>query len=186
MSMFTPPGVGGRRARGPRSRTGRRAVVVVISLLVVAGLAAGSWWYAGRNESEAAPTPKHSCPAPAPTPSLVSAHAIRVNIYNATQRRGLAAHVADLMRRRHFRIGRVDNDPLNRRVTGVAELRSSARGAGAARTVAAQVSSAVAVRDRRKNATVDLVIGAAFRRLVTPSQAAAALRPTTTPRPSGC
>jgi hypothetical protein len=117
---------------------------------------------------------------------VVAPGAIRVNVFNATEQRGLATRVATELTRRGFRVGKVDNDPLERQVTGAAEVRNSASGAAAARTVSAQVGQVVAVPDRRPNASVDLVLGAAFRTLQPVAAAAAALSVTPAPAPSGC
>ena len=71
-------------------------------------------------------------------------------------------------------------------VPRAAEVRGSTAGAGAARTVSAQVGTVVAVPDQRTDASVDLVLGAAFVRLQPVPAAAAALRPSPQPVPSGC
>jgi hypothetical protein len=71
-------------------------------------------------------------------------------------------------------------------VTGAAEVRSSTAGADAARTVAAQVGSVVAGPDQRKDASVDLVLGATFRALRPVAAATAALSPTPRPVQTTC
>jgi hypothetical protein len=193
--MFTPPGVGGRKQ--PVRRGARRSpAVLLVAVVVTAALLAGAWWWSQRSGTEevsAAPTP--SCPAPSPTPAVVPASAVKVNVYNATEKRGLASQVATQLRKRGFHVKKVDNDPLDRTVTGAAEVRSSALGVGAARTVTAQVAPAgqvgaaaavTAVPDQRKDATVDLVLGAAWTGLRPPADAAAALSPTQQPTQSGC
>lgn len=182
--MFTPPGTGARRP-GRRSGLGRRLVVVVVAMAAIAG---GAWaaWQAGAGADDARAAPQQSCPAPSPTPTVVPAADVTVNVYNATEKRGLAARVAKEITRRGFTVGKVDNDPAERAVTGAAEVRRSAIGADAARTVAAQVGAVVTVPDQRKKPTVDLVLGAAFTALVSPEQAAAALEPTPQPVPRGC
>ena len=195
MSMFTPPGVGGRqpvRRGARRSRPG----VLLLAVVVTAALVAGAWWWSQRSTTEDVATkPRPSCPAPSPTPTVVAASAVKVNVYNATEKRGLASQVATQLRRRGFKVKKIDNDPLDRTVTGAAEVRSSALGAGAARTVTAQVAPAgqvgaapavTAVPDQRKDASVDLVIGAGWAGLRPPADAAAALSPTPRPVPSGC
>jgi hypothetical protein len=116
----------------------------------------------------------------------VPAAEVKVNVYNATDRRGLAARVAGQLEQRGFRIRKVDNDPAERQVTGAAEVRHSDHGADAARTVAAQVAGVVVVPDQRPGASVDLVLGAGFTGLVPTAEAAAALTPTPEPRPAGC
>ena len=70
-------------------------------------------------------------------------------------------------------------------VRGLAET-AALLGEAAARTVAAQVGRVVAVPDQRAGAAVDLVLGAAFVRLLAPAEAAAALSPSPEPVPSGC
>jgi hypothetical protein len=185
MSMFTPAGAGARRPRRG-SGAGRRVLVVAVALLVIAS---GSWaaWQAGAGGSEdvrAKPAP--SCPAPSPAPTVVPAAEVTVNVYNASDQRGLAARVGGELTKRGFVVKKIDNDPLKRTVTGAAEVRHSEAGAAAASTVAAQVGDVVSVPDQRKKATVDLALGAGFTTLLTPEQAAAILSPTPEPLPSGC
>lgn len=187
MSMFTPAGVGGRKQvrRGGRSRhTGRNVVVL---LLVLSAAAAGAAWLWNPDAETTVAAPRRpSCPATQAAPTVVAARAVHLNVYNATKRRGLATDVAKELRKRGFVIGKVSNDPAKRKVTGVAEVRASTAGAAPARTVGAQVASFVAVPDQRKDASVDLVLGAGFHSLRTTAAAAAALKPTPSPRPSGC
>ena len=189
MSMLTPRGVGARP--GVRRRRGSWRVAVVV--LAVLAIGASSWFAWSRStsgeETRAAATP--SCPAPNPTPTVVPAGQVRVNVYNATDRRGLAARVATELKRRGFRVAAVDNDPAKRTVTGAAEVRHGPSGADGARTVTAQVAppgatTVVAVPDQRSDPSVDLVLGAAFTRLQAADLAAAALSPSPQPRPSGC
>jgi hypothetical protein len=186
MSMLTPLGKGGRRTVRRQERRSHRGAVVLAIVLAVA-LAATAWWVSQRDTGQQpAASPRRSCPAPSPAPTVVAPGAIRVNVFNATEQRGLATRVATELRRRGFRVGKVANDPLKRQVTGAAEVRNSASGAAAARTVSAQVGQVVAVPDQRPNASVDLVLGAAFRALQPVAAAAAAMSATPAPAPSGC
>jgi len=185
MSMFTPAGVGGRRpVRRSRRRT--RWGVLLLIVLLTAALAGVAWWLSQRDADPVKAAPRRTCPEPSPAPVVVAPRAVTVNVYNATERRGLAGTVATQLRKRGFHVKKVDNDPLDRRVTGLAEVRSSAAGADASRTVAAQVGTVVAVPDQRADATVDLVLGSAFRGLRPAADAAAALTPTPEPVPAGC
>jgi hypothetical protein len=186
MSMFTPAGVGGHkqaRRRGHSRHTGR---TVVVLLLVSAAAAGGFWLWNQDSDPTATADTRPSCPPTQPAPTVVAARAVRVNVYNATERRGLASSVAKQLRKRGFVIGKVENDPAKRSITGIAEVRHSTAGAAPARTVSAQVASFVTVPDQRKDASVDLVLGAGFRTLRTTAAAAAAMTPTPAPRPSGC
>ena len=186
MSMLTPLGKGGRQTVRRGDRPSRRGAVL-LAVLLTAALAGTAWWVAHRDTADsAAATPRRTCPAPSTPPPAVAPTAVRVNVYNATDKRGLASRVAAELKRRGFHVGKVDNDPLKRQVTGAAEVRSSTAGAGAARTVSAQVGTVVAVPDQRTNASVDLVLGAAFVRLQPVPAAAAALSQSPQPVPSGC
>jgi hypothetical protein len=185
MTMLTPRGVGVRRRRG---RTGRRVVGVVLALALLGGAGFAAWWFGLRDRGAAA-----NCPAPVPTgtatprPAALPAKRVTVNVYNATSRRGLAAEVAVELRKRGFPVKAVANDPLERTVRGVAEVRRGARGAAGAQTVLAHAGGAAEVRDKRADASVDLVLGAAFRRLRTAAEAAAALAPgPAVTAPPGC
>jgi hypothetical protein len=187
MSMFTPPGVGGSkqaRRRG-RSRRGGRVVLAVLIVATVVAAGAAWWWNSDRGDKPTA-APRPTCPPTQSAPPVVAARAVHLNVYNATKRRGLAGEVAKQLRKRGFVVAKIENDPTNRTVTGIAEVRANPSSGAAVRTVGAQVASFVAVRDQRKDASVDLVLGAAFRTLRTPAAAAAALTPTLAPRPSGC
>ena len=185
MSMFTPSGVGGR---GPARRGQRRSwPVLLVAVVLVLGLAGAGWWLWQRDTEEPVATAARSaCPTPSPTPTVVPPDKVKVNVYNATDRRGLAAKVATQLRKRGFQVAKVDNDPLERRVTGMAEVRHSDSGAAAARTVTAQVGTVVAVPDQRTDASVDLVLGAGFRALQPVAAATAALSPTPQPMPAAC
>lgn len=186
MSMLTPLGKGGRQPVRRGERPSRRGAVL-LAVLLTAALAGTAWWVAHRDTADtAAATPRRTCPVPSTPPPVVAPPAVKVNVYNATDKRGLASRVAAELKRRGFHVGKVDNDPLKRQVTGAAEVRSSSAGAGAARTVSAQVGTVVAVPDQRTNSSVDLVLGAAFVRLQPVPAAAAALSPSPQPVPSGC
>ena len=188
MSMFTPRGEGARplRRRGPRSGAGRRVAVVAVALLVLVGLASLAWQTTRDDEPAVRATPRKTCPTPTPLPEAVAPGKIKVNVYNATDQRGLAAEVAGQLGRRDFKVAKVANDPLERTVTGLAEVRHSTAGDGAARTVAAQVGTVVSVPDQRADGSVDLVLGAGFEHLVSRAEAAALLSPSPTPAPAGC
>lgn len=187
MSMFTPPGEGARPLRQRRGRgVGRRVAAVTLALMVLVTLTVLAWQSTREDDPEVRATPEPACPTPSSQPPALAPAKVRVNVYNATDRRGLAAKVAAQLERRGFDVRRVDNDPLRRTVTGAAEVRHSDEGAAAARTVAAQVGPVVAVPDGRPGGSVDLVVGTGFTALVAPAEAAAVLSPSPSPTPAGC
>ena len=178
-----------------RRRRRRRAFV---TLVVVALMLFFAFWYAySYYQTAANPTavPSPTCTtavtaAPAPKPREVT-----LNVYNATDRDGLAARTAAEVRRRGFAVATVANDPLGKSVPGPAEVRYGRSGASRARLVLALVKGARPVRDARTDASVDLVLGEAFTALNRPAPArkpaatpppasrATAATPTTTTRP---
>ena len=209
MSMLTPlgRGVGQQRRRG-----GRRGLALVLVVTLVAATAAALWWLQLRDDGPAVstgsggrrpcPTPVAIAPAPpaplppttAPSPTFLPgtpapAAKVRIAVYNATRRAGLARKVGDELARRRFVVTGIGNDPKKRVVTAVAEIRFGPAGAAAALSVAAQLTDAVPVVDARRGADVELVLGAAYVALRTPAQAAAAatpvrpVAPTPTPAP---
>ncbi len=198
MSMLTPSGMGGKyRVTGtsyPRMRPPRRRgrfVAVLIAAVVVLGLFG---WGAtqlfhvfggdsGKTKANAAPQNRASCtPAPAPTATgkpvpLPQPSGVTLNVYNATARGGLAKSTADALASRGFKVSKFANapDPYNAKVTQSALLVAGPAGEAAAREAGTQVAgSAVKIDPNRKGSTVDLMIGNAFGKLATPTDAAKA------------
>src|SRR4051794_25655279 len=124
MSMLTPPGMGGKyRVTGdkyPRMRRPRRRSRIVLAALVaVVALGLAGWGtlqlihvFTGDGEQNTAPGRKPACnPPPPPATALPKPGQIRVNVYNATPRGGLAKSTADELKKRGFLIGKVGNAP---------------------------------------------------------------------------
>ena len=111
--------------------------------------------------------PPDARPPGAPLPAPVT---VRVNVYNATSRQGLAG----LARRvtcaaQGFAVAMVGNDPRHRTVKGRGEIRYGARRrAGRADGTDASMAGARLVRDHRRDATIDLVAGERFTHLRPP------------------
>lgn len=154
-----------------RRRADRRHLRTAITMLVLAAFVAFAGWFAwntitdpGSANTGDGPTLAPTCIPAVPTNAPAPAD-IRLNVYNATDRNGLASSAAREMRTRGFAILDVANDPLNKTVTGTAEVRGGAGSEAAAGVVAAQVPGAVFVLDTRTDGTVDLVVGDAFEAL---------------------
>jgi len=97
---------------------------------------------------------------------------ITVNVYNTTDRTGLAAFAARSLRNQGFRTATIDNDPLAKTILGVGEIRHGQSGAAGAVLAAARLPGARLVLDERMDASVDLVLGAKFRTLIVPTRSA--------------
>ncbi|MEU9132810.1 LytR C-terminal domain-containing protein [Kitasatospora sp. NPDC048540] len=128
-----------------------------------------------------------AAPAPGATSTAIpQPQAVTVNVYNATDKSGLAARTADELKKRGFTVGAVGNAPsaLDKKVPGTAQVISGPGGLGAAVLVGSQVAGATTTADTRADATVDLVIGDAWSAMLDPTAAAAALAAATKPSPS--
>lgn len=182
----SPPADAPPRGRYRRRRLHAGVFAVAVLLVLVLGAAAGAsvaglWQWPGQGSADGSPEPAE---CPPPTAPAAPVEQSEVNVYNSTDRRGLAAGVAQGLRSRGFPVLAVDNDPLDAGVQEPAQVRHGPQGLEAARTVAAQVDGAVLVDDGRTGAAVDLVLGAGYQQLRGPAQAAAQLQGE--PPPAGC
>ena len=165
-----------RRQRRQRVTMAALVLLVIGAGLVAAGLYLGVIGGPSRKVDVLSPTPC-STAAPALVPGRV-----KVNVYNATGRAGLAASTSTGLRLRGFVIGAVANDPARAKIKGTALIRYGRKGSAAAKLVAAQVPGAKLAVDKRTTAVVDLVLGATFKTLgPTPSAAATAAAPACVP-----
>lgn len=122
-----------------------------------------------------------------PADTLPAPADVTTNVYNATDRTGLAAATAEELKARGFVIGTVANDPLGKTITGVAEVRHGPKGADAARLMAFYLPDAKLVDDGRSDASIDTVLGAGFMDVAPQAEVDAAIdTPTPSPSPSGC
>lgn len=154
-------------------------MAVIVLLVMAAGVfAVGVYLGVIASPSDGPVTTPPPCPKPATTTRPLDARRVKVNVYNATGRVGLAASTAAALRTRRFAIGAVSNDPGKAKVPGTALVRYGPKGSAAARLVAAQVPGAKIVDDKRPGTDVDLVLGASFTAL------GPTAKPAATPKPS--
>ena len=100
----------------------------------------------------------------------VGAPKFTLNVYNSTQRHGLAANTAAQLKQRGFVIGQVTNDPLKANLTITAQVRGAKSQTAELREVAAEVPGAQIQPDGRADPSVDLVLGAGFTALASTQQ----------------
>ncbi|MBU6311938.1 MAG: LytR C-terminal domain-containing protein [Actinomycetales bacterium] len=193
----------------PSNRHRRRQSPVVGVILVIVGMVVlfGAGYGlsriiqgssgGGESASSSSATGGETSTAPEPEPcvtvtvtpgaGLPSAAQVTTNVYNATDRAGLAAGTAEQLQVRGFVIGKIDNDPLSKTITGVAEIRHGPSGESAARLMAFYLPGAELVDDGRKDATIDTVLGAAFTEVAAQSEVDTALAaPSPSPSGPGC
>jgi hypothetical protein len=144
----------------------------MVMITVLSALAGAVWWRllypAGAEPAAAA-----GC-----TATELEPHAVRVRVYNASAREGLAGTVAGQLGRRGFAVVATANDPLidlRPITTGWAEIRYGAAGTRHAQLLRAHVPGAKLFRDGRKDAVVDVALGPAFKRLSNPAELARAM-----------
>ena len=173
-----------------RRRRRRRAAITLtlVGLMMLGTFAYAAAYFQGW-VGDKAPKPAASPAAPAchgvtPTPALEPS-AVTINVYNATNRRGLAASVAKSLRTQGFKVAKVANDPLGKQIDGVGEVRHGQAGAVGASLAATRLSGAKVVPDERTDDTVDLVLGNKFTALVAPPTLAPPKVTRPTPSPTG-
>lgn len=114
-------------------------------------------------------------PAAAAAPGAGTAK-FTLNVYNSTQRHGLAANTAAQLKLRGFVIGQVTNDPLKANLAISAQVRGAKSQAAEERKVAAEVPGAQIQTDSRNDPSIDLVLGAGFTSLASNQQVTSALQ----------
>lgn len=188
--MTTLQPVGGRGRRRP---VWLSVVLIVVAMVVLFGLGFGvATLIRGDSAPEAvAPTPSASpSPSPCVTTMITPAQVLPVkddvvlNVYNSTKKKGLAAQVALDFKREGFRINKIENDPREAKIEGVAEIRFGPNAADAAKLVEYYLAGATMVELDRENDRVDVAVGRAYTQLADGGAVAAALA-TPTPQLSG-
>ncbi|MGC9666518.1 LytR C-terminal domain-containing protein [Planosporangium sp. 12N6] len=110
---------------------------------------------------------------------LADAENIQLNVYNATDKVGLAREIAMELKQRKFKVDpeKANNDPLNKPVEGVAVLRYGPKMVGAAWVVRSYfLNEAVGEFDpSRQDETIDVVLGPSFKKLATETEQRLAL-----------
>ena len=152
-----------------RHRRMYRRIRTAVTLVLLIGVVVWAAWYAwrvvteptatGNEDGPATQTPvcAVAVPTEAPPPEEIS-----VNVYNGTSRNGLASQVAREMREQGYVILDVANDPLNRSVTGVAEVRAADPRNLAVVLILSQFPGAAFVQDQRSDEVIDVVLGEQF------------------------
>ena len=152
-------------------RRRRRTVrtLTVVAVLLLGTFAGAAVYYQGWAGNKASPTPPASAGCQSADPSL-SPGAVTINVYNGTDRAGLAGSVAKSLQTQGFKVATVANDPTGKSMAGIGEVRHGTTGAAGASLMASRLTGARVVRDERTDETVDLVLGRKFRALSAPDK----------------
>jgi hypothetical protein len=100
---------------------------------------------------------------------------VKVNVWNATDRVGLASDVAKVLKARSFTIKKVDNDPQGKVLDGVGQIRYGVNGRANAELLAFYFPGAILVQDDRPKKVVDIALGNSFTEIAGEAQIAAAM-----------
>lgn len=151
-----------------RRRRRRTALVLTLLLAVLVGiLFYAVFYYQGLEDQPSTDTGDTTAGPTAPVtaaPELTPGE-ITVNVFNATQRSGLAGTTATALGTYGYTIARFDNDPLGVAVENI-EIRHGADGEDHAQYLRQSLfPEATLVLDQREDSTIDLVLGAGFSEL---------------------
>ena len=160
-----------------RARSGRRPLPPLIFLLVLALAALGVWWKVMQQHQSELAAQERACATAEAAPPSLDPTTITIRVFNASDIPRKAQEVAAQLQQRGFTVSEIANDPSDREVTGVGEIRFGAPGRDNAAYLGVYLPGAARYEDTRADAKVDLVIGPEFPGLATPEQVAAALVP---------
>lgn len=156
-------------------------VLIAVAGVVVVGVLYGIFNLVRGDSSTDASDVASGTPSPCvttmttPAESLPSPSQVRVNVYNATGTAGLAGKTAKELGSRNFKVVKVANDPRNKKITGVAEIRFGTKGEQSAQVLLFQAPGAELVNDGRKGKNVDLAMGEEFTELAPVDEVATAM-----------
>ncbi|MEY4137677.1 MAG: hypothetical protein RL205_1805 [Actinomycetota bacterium] len=176
-----------RRPTGGRSR--RRRPIWMPIVIVLAGIAvlfAVGFGLSRLLNSSSAPeadaiASASAAPLPCETTMVTAAEVlprsgkVKVNVWNATDRVGLASDVAKVLKARSFTIKKVDNDPQGKVLDGVGQIRYGAKGRANAELLSFYFPGAILVQDNRPKKVVDIALGNAFTEIAGEAEIAAAM-----------
>lgn len=167
MNVFRPPGSSTLpRFRPVNTRKRARTVAIVLASCTVLGV--GAWTFGvNPNGDWKTECQRDEYVAPVPDGTIV-------NVYNGSGIGGLGAKISADLQTRGFTTGKIENDPLARKIRGTGELRygdlaantNIVPGSATLVTILDALRSwqpgMVLVNDHRKGADVDFVTGATF------------------------
>ncbi len=147
------------------ARRKRRRSLITLAVVVL-GLFFAFWYALSYYRADAgadAGGPSTSATCTPFDPDAVTPEKTKVNVYNATNRNGLAGSTAKAFESRGFVVDKVANDPTKSKTPAVAEVRHGAAGeAGANLVLSTMPEGTVLVVDKRKDEVVDVALGTSF------------------------
>ncbi len=164
----------------------RVRALIVLGVLTFFALVSVVWAMVTDSQSDGG---VNAACATASAAAIPATKAVKVRVYNATDRAGLATTVTAALRKRGFVVIELGNDPQAEEITKPALIRYGPKGAGAARLVEAHLAGSEIQDDERKDATIDIVLGPTYSALTPAGQVKARLDdlgPAPTAKIEGC
>lgn len=155
-----PPG---RSRLGTYLLVGLMAVVLFGAGVGISLLLRGGGGTSTPDANAQSPGPTCVTTTAVPSATLPKPATVSINVFNATDRRGLAASTAATLKARGFTVGTIANDPLGKKVTAPVQLRFGETGKDNAALLAFYIDGAQLVPDARTDASVDVVLGSKFK-----------------------
>jgi hypothetical protein len=192
VSVISGPNLGPSGGPPPqRSRAATVALVVVLAIVLFGAGVALAWFLRGETGGAAEPggTPTPQCVSTTTIPGvgMPKPGTVSINVYNSTDRTGLAAATAATLAKRGFVVGTIANDPLGKHIAASAELRHGSKGTKNAQLLKFYIAGAKLVTDDRTDASVDVVLGEDFSKVRSPAAVEALLKkPVVTQTGPGC
>lgn len=150
--------------------------LIILGVLVIAAVVVVTWTLLADDQGRVGNAAASCGPSQTPAATKIPAEkAVTLNVYNATDRDGLAQATAQELQARGFKIGQISEDPLQKVIPSSAELRYGPAEVGAAQLLRAYVPGATSAFDINRTSgaqanTIDLVLGNKYTQLNTPSQ----------------
>lgn len=187
----------------PKTRPAQRPLWLTVLLIFVAMLVLFGVGFAiatllkgsgGADGADASASPSGSASVPGCTTIMVTpaevlplASRVTINVYNSTERVGLAGEAAKILGVRGFAIAQVENDPLGVVIEGEGEIRYGPKGDAGAKLMAYHFPGATLVDDGRGGKRIDVVVGKQFADFANDAEVVSQLaQPTPSASPEGC
>lgn len=148
-----------------RARRRRAVITLLLALLMIFFAVWYAMSYIRADDERRASESAESSATESPT-CVTKASEFKVNVYNATDRAGLASKVARDLRKRGFDVQTIANDPKGTEVSGPGELRHGTNGTKGAELLSDHLGDFSIDKDERDRTTVDVVLGPDYERLV--------------------
>lgn len=166
------------------------AVIIAVGVLVVFAVVFAVWNALRKDSAPSAEQSVDASASPCVTATVATSKVlplpsqVRINVYNSTSKTGLAKKTARALSQKGFKISKVSNDPLKKKIEGVAQIRYGPKGELSAQLLLLYVPGAEMVNDYRTGKKIDLSTGTTFSGL-SPQQGVNALLAAPTPVASG-